>query len=339
MREDAENTYRKRSLNSVVSFYFPDRQGLQGVDPLTLDPDRDWAIFGTGVYVWILQTFLRLRIAGAPVRLVETPPAAGLVVAHADHLERVLAQTSSRDDLTIVIAQSDRERKPLADFAVVQNAASTDGSRFFIPSWLQPGLVPRLVERGTRVESVGYFGNIKELHPELANPAWGEILRRRGLRWDTRTITFSGSDQVYSELRWNDYSSIDVVVALRAPQSWDARPKPAAKLQNAWAAGVPAILSPETQYRELHRSRLDYIEARSSADVLAAIETLQADPTFYSDMVQNGLARAREFQADRLVQRWVEVLWREIPRRTDSRTYRLLAKARRYRTLALRSIR
>jgi hypothetical protein len=102
---------------------------------------------------------------------------------------------------------------------------------------------------------------------------------------------------------------------------------------------VPAILSPERQYRELYRSRLDYIEARSSADVLAAIERLQADPTFYSDMVQNGLVRAREFQADRLVQRWVEVLWGEIPRRTDSRTYRLLAKARRYRTLALRSIR
>lgn len=324
--------------NRVASFYFPERQALRGIDPLTLDPDRDWAAFGTGVYVWILQTCLRLRSAGAPVNLVETAPASGLVVAHADHLQRLLSEAPSPADLTIVVAQSDRGRQPLADFCVVQNAAGVDSTSFFIPSWLQPGLVPRLGERGTRVENLAYFGNIKELHAELSAPEWAEDLRQRGLFWDTRTITFGGNDQVYTQVRWNDYSHVDVVVALRPPESWAARPKPAAKLQNAWAAGVPAILSPERPYSELYRSPLDYIEARSSADVLAAIEALRENPGLYSDMVQNGLERAREFSPERLVSRWIDVLWHEVPKRAETRTYRLLAKARRYRAIARRFV-
>jgi hypothetical protein len=319
-----------------VSFYLPERQALGGVDPLALDPDRDWAIFGTGVYVWILQTFLRLHIAGAPVRLVEKPPAAGLVVAHADHFQRLLFEAASPADLTIVVARSDRGPQLLADFGVVQNAASVDHYHFFIPSWLQPGLVPRAPERGTRVKEVAYVGAIKELDPDLASAAWAEVLRGRGLHWDNRAIAFAGNDQVYRQLRWNDYASTDVVVALRPPGSWNVRSKPAAKLQNAWAAGVPAILSPEMPYRELRRSRLDFLEARSSADVLAAIDTLRSDPGLYSAMVQNGLERAREFRPDRLVTRWIDLLWREIPERADTRTHQLLAKVRRWRALARR---
>lgn len=315
----------------VVAFYLPDRQALDAADPLTLDPDRDWAVFGTGVYVWILQTFLRLHAAGAPVRLVDTAPAAGLLVTHAAHFDRVLSEAPSPADLIIVVAQSDRAPQPLADFAVVQNASSADRYGFFIPSWLQPGLVPRARERGTRVENVAYAGSIKELDPDLASPAWAEVLRARGLNWDTRTITFSGNDQLYQQLRWNDYASTDVLVALRPPASWDARPKPAAKLQNAWAAGVPAILSPETPYREVRRSALDYIEARSSAEALEAIDRLRADSQLYAAMVRNGLERAREFAPERLVERWQEVLWGEIPRRTGSLAFRLLARDRRSR--------
>jgi len=336
MTPHLQNASREELPDNVVCFYLPERQALGGRDPLTIDPDRDWPMFGTGVYVWILQTFLRLHVAGAPVRLVEKPPPAGLVVVHADQFRRLFSEATSPADLTIVVAQSDRRPEPLADFAVVQNAASVGHYHFFIPSWLQPGLVPRLPARGTRVEAIAYFGAIKELDPDLASPAWAELLRARGLNWDCRTIAFAGNDRLYSQLRWNDYANTDVVVALRAPASWDVRSKPAAKLQNAWAAGVPAILSPETPYRELRRSRFDFLEARNSAEVLAALDALRSNPGLYSDMVQNGLERARDFGADRLVARWIDVLWREIPKRADRRSHRLLARARRCRAFAHR---
>lgn len=327
-----------RSLDRDVSFYFPEGRALKGMNPLTLDADRDWWVFGTGVYVWVLQTFVRLRTAGAPVRLVDAAPASGIVVVHADYVQRLLAEARSPGELTIVVTQADRRHQPLADFTIVQNAAGADRTSFFIPSWSQPGLMPRRVERGTRVENIGYFGNVKELHPDLAEPSWAASLRERGMYWDARTIRFAGNDQLYRDARWNDYSAIDVVVALRASESWALRPKPAAKLQNAWAAGVPAILSPESQYRELYRSPLDYVEARSSADVLGAIETLRANPALYAEMVQNGRERAREFSAERLVTRWIDVLWREIPMRAGTRTHRLLAKTRRCRAFARRIV-
>ena len=330
------STTDERHGDLTVSFYLPGRQAIAGIDPQSLDPDRDWEVFGTGVYVWILQTFVRLRIAGAPVQLVERPPDAGLVVTHADHFSRLLAEARSPRDLVIVVTRSDRGPQPLADFGIVQNPADADDYQFFIPSWLQPGLVPRLPERRSTIETVAYFGSINELDPELAAPAWVETLRARGLRWESRTIVFGGSDQRYQQHRWNDYATTDVVVALRPADAWNVRSKPAAKLQNAWVAGVPAILSPESQYRSVRRSSLDYLEARSAADVLAALDRLRADPDLYNAMVRNGLERGREFHADRMVQRWREVLWGEIPRRLGRLSHRVFANARRCRAFARR---
>jgi Glycosyl transferases group 1 len=321
----------------LASFYLPDRDALRGRDALTIDPDRDWEVFGTGVYIWIFQTFLRLYAAGAPVRLDEVAPVSGLVVVYADHVPRLYSEASSPADLILVSVRADRRPQLLADVEIVQNASSAGDYQIFIPSWLQPGLIPRDPFRGTRVEVAAYMGTRQQLHDELATPGWADYLRTRGLHWDNRMVTFIHNDQLYPQLGWNDYSGVDVVVALRPPAMWNPRSKPAAKLQNAWAAGVPAILSPEVAYRELRRSRLDYLEARSSADVLAALERLKSDPDLYRAMIENGLERAREFQPDRVVARWTEALWSQVPARAGTYGHRLLRRTRSYRALARRA--
>ena len=150
-------------------------------------------------------------------------------------------------------------------------------------------------------------------------------------------ITFASNDQLYTGHRWNDYSTTDVIVALRPPELWAARSKPAAKLQNAWAAGTPAVLSPERAYEELRRSKLDYLEARSGAEVADAVRMLRSNPSLYRAMVLNGEERAREYHPDRLVTRWIDALWEEVPARVDGPAQRLLAHARRYRALARRA--
>jgi hypothetical protein len=324
----------RSSAAGVVTFYLPDQQALRGLDPETLDCDRDWAVFGTGVYVWVLQTYLRLREAGAPVRLCQDPPSSGIVLTHADYVERLLADAPSPADLTIVSARADRPPQIYADFEVVQNGSSVEDFQIFIPSWLQPGLIPRNANRGTRVETVAYVGARKQLHDDLARAEWVDALRSRGLEWDLRMIAFAGNDQQYCEHRWNDYSVIDLVVALRPAATWSVASKPAAKLTNAWAAGVPAILSPELPYFELRRSTLDYIEARSRAEALDAIDRLRADPALYTAMIENGFDRAREFHDSRLTERWAEALWQTVPARTSRPTYRLTSRLRGYRALA-----
>jgi hypothetical protein len=259
-----------------------------------------------------------------------------MVVVHADYVDRLLLEAPSPEKLLIVSARADRARQLYADFEIVQNASSVEEYQFFIPSWVQPGLIPRNASRGTRVERVAYVGARKQLHDDLADPHWADALRQRGLSWDLRMITFSGNDQLYTDHRWNDYSTTDIVVALRPPDVWNASSKPAAKLQNAWAAGTPAILSPEMPYRELRRSDLDYLEARNGGDVLAAIERLRFEPGLFAAIVQNGFARAREFQPDRIVVRWAETLWREIPARSARPGVRLLARVRSCRALGRR---
>jgi hypothetical protein len=97
---------------------------------------------------------------------------------------------------------------------------------------------------------------------------------------------------------------------------------------------VPAIVSPELPYRELRRSEIDYLEARSAAEALAAIDRLRSDAALYSAMVENGLARAREFHHTQLAARWVDALWQTVPERTSGAGFRLSAKLRGYRALA-----
>jgi hypothetical protein len=324
----------RSSRAGVVTFYLPDQQALQGRDPETLDCDRDWAVFGTGVYVWVLQTFVRLRDAHAPVRLSKTAPQSGIVLTHADYVERLLAEAPSAANLTIVSARADRPQQIYADIEIVQNASSVEDFQIFIPSWLQPGLIARNADRGTRVETIGYIGARKQLHPDCHSSDWVDALRSRGLNWDPRLIKFGGNDQLYSDHRWNDYATIDVVVAMRPTDTWDVASKPAAKLANAWAAGVPAIVSPEIPYKELRRSSLDYLEARSGAEALQAIDRLRSNPALYADMIANGRDRAREFDHGRLTERWIETLWRTVPARTKSAAYRLTARLRGYRAIA-----
>ena len=127
----------------VVSFYLPDQRSLNGRDPESLDCNRDWHVFGTGVYVWVLQTFVRLHHAGAPVRITASAPASGIVVTHSDYVERLLADAPSAGNLTIVSARADRRPQIYADIEIVQNQSSVRDFQIFIPSWLQPGLIAR----------------------------------------------------------------------------------------------------------------------------------------------------------------------------------------------------
>ena len=68
--------------------------------------------------------------------------------------------------------------------------------------------------------------------------------------------------------------------------------KPASKLVNAWAAGVPAMLGPEPAYRELRSSPLDFLETPAAEAVLDAIDRLRGEPGLYAAMAENGLRRA-----------------------------------------------
>ena len=293
-------------MNDVprITFFLASAEEARGLDDL--DPDRDWMHFSHGTAIWISQTYLRLKHTGLPVQLSTAPTRDGIVVLHADDLHSYFNRGGSRTNNLIVCVRADRSAQLYADIEVVQNRSSADASRcHFIPHWPQPGLVPRDDSRGASIASIAFKGHQTECHPMFATAQWSSFAQSNALRWSADTATWAdGMIADRDRIHWNDYRSVDLIVAIRSDATNPYMNKPASKLINAWLAGVPAILGPEVAYREMRRSELDYIEASSLVEVLDAVSRLRAAPGLYRAMIENGRARAKEFHPDAITAHW-----------------------------------
>lgn len=291
-----------------------------------LDPDRDWREFVTGERAWILQTFLRLRAAGAPVRLASELPAEGIVVFSSKQRRLLLRQQRTATAALLIGVREDVGEALVADLEVVQNAHQSDARRrFFIPFWPQPGMIARDPGRGTRIENVAFKGFLGNLHPAFREAPWLQFLRNQGIRWLADAAPYKRNAVDAAALEWNDFREIDLIVAVRAPDRELHPRKPATKLYNAWLAGVPALLGPEVAYRELRHSPLDYIEVASPEEARVAIERLRAQPDLHAQMVAHGQTRGAEFKISAVVARWREFLFATVPpllERTDVTRWR-----------------
>ena len=248
---------------------------------------------------WIVTTFLHLRRHVGNVYLVTHPVRNAIcVVSGLDFGIRDLASGSF-----FIGARSDGPNPLLCHLRVVQNRFQTVSKHdHCIPHWPQPALKPRLASRGTVIENVVFYGSESNLEGRFQSDTFRSALARMG----TRLIINgrSGRDVV----DWSDYRHADLVLAARNLTQSDAFTKPASKLVNAWAAGVPALLGPEPAFQDLRRSGLDYFEVRSADDALRTIATLKAEPSLYLNAAKNGLARAAAFSVDGISQRWLDLL-------------------------------
>ena len=266
-----------------------------------------WSQYSQGQYSWTLQTYLQLKAHNINCKLVDKIPKEGIVLAHRDNLPYNLKPGAK---LLLVCLKADQNSHPYAQIHVVQNPQEVSanwlklqsiaedryllpGTRYDMPHWPQPGLIPRKQERGELFANIAYFGISYNLASELRSPSWEKQIEDLGLHW-----------HVVKE-RWHDYREVDAIVAVRdfAPTSnysW----KPATKLYNAWTAGVPAILGVESAFRGEQKSELDYIEVEGATELIEAIKRLQDDPGLRRAMVENGRIRAKEIQPENLAQRW-----------------------------------
>ena len=315
-----------------MTFFLADAEPGSGLGELS--PDRDWRELQLGERAWVLQTYLRLAAAGDPVRLAATPRP-GIVVYHAKQWRQLERRLSDAAACVLVAVRGDVRPAPGADFEVVQNPLTAGRRRIFMPHWPQPGLVPRQEARGDGVRRAAFKGIRASLHPDLRRPEWAADLGALGVDWVADEVAYDAGREARAGLRWPDYSDVDVVVALRPHDRRLHRGKPATKLHNAWLAGVPAVLGPESAYRAERRSGLDYLEADGGPSALAAVARLARDPGLFRAMVDNGRDRAAAVTPDALAARWRELLFETVPalasgtafrrRRRVPRTARLLA--------------
>lgn len=285
-----------------IYFYVPEHHWPANL-PENPDIFWQWQISqgkkNLGIYDLPMQAYLHLKADGIPCELVTTMPEQGIVLSHRywfhDHQR-------PQPNLLMVCIRGDRQRHPYAQIHVVQNPQQrvpsgplTLWDSYYIPHWRQSGLIPRDPARKERFENVVYYGFEHNLVPELRTSSWNKQLNAMGLNWHV----------VENNANWHDYSHVDVVLAVRSfGRQIDYRWKPATKLYQAWAAGVPAILGYESAFRSERKSELDYLEATSLDEVISALERLRDDQEWRYAIVENGILRAQETQPAQLVARW-----------------------------------
>jgi hypothetical protein len=279
-----------------------------------LDPDRDWREFVTGERAWVLQTFLRLRQAGFAARLSDRLPPEGIAVFSASHRTRIARGPVQRTRAFLLATRQDRGETLFADAEVVQNPAQANGANLIhVQHWPQPGLLPRDDTRGDALRRIEYKGFIGNLHADFRDPAWPRFLAEHGIEWvcDGKVYAQGATDGL--QLQWNDFRETDLVLAVR-PASADLNVrKPATKLCNAWLAGVPAMLGPESAYRSLRRDGLDFLEVGTRAEAEAAVLRLLREPGLYASMRRRARERATECSVERVTAHWLEVLRVAVP--------------------------
>ena len=296
-----------------LSFYIPPPLWP---DPMPTDPTENWSGFSIGIHAWTLQTALRLRQAGWPCEWVDHLPETGIVFIHRNALRWLPRYIAPRPQRLLVCFQGDLAPHPNAQVQVVQNPSAADPSqhRYFMPHWPQPGLLPRDEGRGDRFETIAFLGHGANLAPELTQPEWPHMLASLGLQWQPVINRNRWDDHQSLDNRWHDYRAVDAVVAVR---SFDAdilrrnryyRHKPPTKLYNAWLAGVPAILGPESAYRAVGSSPHNYLEATSLDQVHQALAQLQGNPALRQALVTQGQQQAQAISPEAISQRWQQFI-------------------------------
>lgn len=278
------------------STHWPD---LDRLDESDIDawPDR----FVGGRNSWIAQTFVRLRPAlesrGWRVTTGARFRPGAINIAHRDDANRYSAAAAAS---FLVVVRADRPPVHACDIAIAQNALGLAGNERFVPLWPQPGLRPRHRGRGARLERIAYQGRVESAPEWFVDADFLQALRRRGVRFEIRARG------------WNDYTTVDAVLATRDESSRVLSTKPATKLYNGWIAGAPVLAAPEPAYADLRRGPLDFFEVSGPFDVLHAVDALHADPGLYLAMVRNGHERGAAFEVEATRRRWLDLFEREV---------------------------
>jgi hypothetical protein len=311
---DNRSNIKKHCHIPAVYFYVPGHSWPEDLSP---GVEYFWSSNRGGKWNWTFQTFEYLKKAGVACSLVTELPEEGIVIAHRKLYPLELKPTSRQ---LIVCIEADRGRMPFAQLHVQQNPVGTalansswlgrlerklfrQNTNHFIYYWPQPGLIPRDRSRGARFQNIVFQGRERHLIKELRADAFKKEVEGLGLNYIPH----------FSKEQWNDYSDVDCVIAIRDARGLRHTNKPATKLYNAWHAGVPAILNPESAY--LAESELDangvptdFIPAKSKQDVIDALRRLSADGDLRKSLVAKGHRNSSRTSPERIVRYWIDFL-------------------------------
>lgn len=300
-----------------VHFWTDDGVDLDGWAP-DRQPERFADAFGHG----FLELFVRLRARGLPVTLGSRPPSGtrllvvdlgeitswdggyrpGRVLRLAPLAVRAGGVVVIRNDRPLQVASPRFVRSEVMPSS--QACAGRVGARW-LPLLPRRGLVRRAPSRRGRVESLvlkAYPSNVPEY---VSDPGFRQQLDDLGveLRVDVHPAA------------WPDFRDADVTLCDRrlhcAIDGDHVARKPPTKLINAWSAGSIPLVFPEAAYLALVRDGSDALIVDSPEAVVDALQRLRDDRQLLTALEEGVRMRMVEFEVDRVLDRWVELLWQE----------------------------
>ncbi|MBL8552324.1 MAG: hypothetical protein JNJ73_20210 [Hyphomonadaceae bacterium] len=206
----------------------------------------------------------------------------------------------------MVAARADAYPRYWADLEMVHNKGQLKPGAFWMPHFPQLGLIPRDPARGSTFTTIGYMGRpinyiafkglFRSGFVQIAEEV-DAICKRLGLK-----LVMKGADS------WHDNSDIDAVVGIRDFTGNLFKSKPAVKLFNAWAAGVPFIGGPDSAFLESGEPEWNYLRIFTAQDLEKALTRLQGDADLRKTLVERGKVLSTQYGLEQTAQRWMSLL-------------------------------
>lgn len=249
--------------------------------------ERDGHEFLTGETCWSLETYHVLKQLGLNVELSNHYVPDAINFAHPTLISILTAQPG----IFIVSLQADYPECGLAQRHIVQNKTQIIPSKSeWLPHWSMPGLIPRNPHRNL-VQNVGFTGI--DLHLVNGEKRWHREMESLGLRFIRPPKNTC-----------HDLSNIDILVGIRNfdQRTWDNRP--AWKMTNAWAAGIPFIAGVDSAYSQVGQPGTDHLVARSWEETRQLLLKLRDDSDLYRRLVLAGREHYAQYNHSAVAAAW-----------------------------------
>jgi len=263
------------------------------------DPDKNWRFFSSTNMIWSYLTYLRLKKFGYPDIGYSNEIVSGAVNVGASSAMSIAGfkKGNRYKDTVYVVIRADKYYASSTHLSIVQSPqhALKYKNSYYINHWPQPGLVPRK-KNSHVIEKIGLAGKPKHYATKKYQERFLKDMSDRGIE----IVHLDRS-------RWNDYSDIDIMLAVREFNKKIITHKPASKLVNGWKANVPVICNPESTYRWIGNRGEDFLEVEDYRQLIDAIDFLSDNSKLYQQIIEKGAKKASVFTNEKVCLEWIDL--------------------------------
>lgn len=260
------------------------------------DIDKEWWYFNNGQWAWIIQTYHRLkndpRISNLITYSNETKVECINIIFSDDYI--VLKEKHKY--YCMVILQDRRVFFP-GNFNITQNKNHLIPFSYqCITLWSQAGLIEKMPKDIDEDNiNIGFFGLD-------ANSEKIDVILHNGIK--DKKINFLS----FGPNNWNDYSNVDVVIAIRDFKQHRHIQKPPTKLLNAWKGKVPFIGGSDTAYSDLGINGINYLRVETPDELITQLKELIGNSEFRNKLIKNGEIAFQSYTNDKISEEWISCL-------------------------------